>query len=126
VQSGFDFRLFAAPNAAADQAGRNDLAVVDDERITRSQELWQVGNSAILELRRSSRPHDQQSRGIARGGRPQRDPLRRQVVIEQVGAHYNNCHARPCAGHPRFSPPAKLKTWMAGTSPAMTLIKNAG
>src|SRR6185295_2080354 len=27
-------------------------------------------------------------------------------------------HARPCAGHPRFSLPSK--TWMAGTSPAMT------
>src|SRR5580693_3025583 len=29
-------------------------------------------------------------------------------------------HARPCAGHPRLSASAKSKTWMAGTSPAMT------
>src|SRR5262249_26293854 len=30
-------------------------------------------------------------------------------------------HARPCAGHPRLRAPAQTKTWMAGTSPAMTV-----
>ena len=30
-------------------------------------------------------------------------------------------HARPCAGHPRLNDLALPKTWMAGTSPAMTL-----
>src|ERR1700738_4894049 len=29
-------------------------------------------------------------------------------------------HARPCAGHPRRLPCQRSKTWMAGTSPAMT------
>jgi hypothetical protein len=29
-------------------------------------------------------------------------------------------HARPCAGHPRLKSNAGSKTWMAGTSPAMT------
>src|SRR3984893_6024909 len=29
-------------------------------------------------------------------------------------------HARPCAGHPRLNSTAARKTWMAGTSPAMT------
>src|SRR6185437_9365381 len=29
-------------------------------------------------------------------------------------------HARPCAGHPRLDRIARRKTWMAGTSPAMT------
>jgi hypothetical protein len=29
-------------------------------------------------------------------------------------------HARPCAGHPRLEAIALEKTWMAGTSPAMT------
>src|SRR6202011_2594959 len=29
-------------------------------------------------------------------------------------------HARPCAGHPRPSCLHAVKTWMAGTSPAMT------
>src|SRR5581483_2344430 len=34
-------------------------------------------------------------------------------------------HARPRAGHPRFSSREPRKTWMAGTSPAMTLpLKN--
>src|SRR5947209_5576853 len=29
-------------------------------------------------------------------------------------------HARACPGHPRLSGIAAIKTWMAGTSPAMT------
>src|SRR5215207_7994296 len=29
-------------------------------------------------------------------------------------------HARPCAGHPRLDSLAARKTWMAGTSPAIT------
>src|ERR1700759_3115784 len=29
-------------------------------------------------------------------------------------------HARPCAGHPRLMAFARKKTWMAGTSPALT------
>jgi hypothetical protein len=28
--------------------------------------------------------------------------------------------ARPCAGHPRLKAPRVTKSWMAGTSPAMT------
>src|SRR6266849_9921560 len=32
-------------------------------------------------------------------------------------------HARPCAGHPRLTAFARRKTWMAGTSPAMTTSK---
>ncbi len=31
-------------------------------------------------------------------------------------------HARPCVGHPRFRFFPRRKTWMAGTSPAMTEI----
>jgi hypothetical protein len=31
-------------------------------------------------------------------------------------------HARPCAGHPRSCCNQARKTWMAGTSPAMTKI----
>src|ERR1700716_1747251 len=30
-------------------------------------------------------------------------------------------YARPCAGHPRLKSRGKAKTWMAGTSPAMTM-----
>src|SRR5207237_6264367 len=32
-------------------------------------------------------------------------------------------HARPCAGHPRLSSSRESKTWMAGTSPAMTILR---
>src|SRR5690348_14415448 len=31
-------------------------------------------------------------------------------------------HARPCAGHPRLHDIAATKTWMAGSSPAMTWL----
>src|SRR6266496_693033 len=34
-------------------------------------------------------------------------------------------HARPCAGHPRLSWDA-TRTWMAGTSPAMTADREGG
>src|SRR5881227_3422949 len=39
---------------------------------------------------------------------------------ESMCLQYQNIlsHARPCAGHPRL--PSGPKTWMAGTSPAMT------
>src|SRR5258708_7708774 len=33
-------------------------------------------------------------------------------------------HARPCAGHPRLCRLTRSKTWMAGTSPAMTILRN--
>src|SRR5258708_34115768 len=34
-------------------------------------------------------------------------------------------HARPCAGHPRLNRVTARKTWMAGTSPAMTTFSLA-
>src|SRR5688572_21509037 len=33
-------------------------------------------------------------------------------------------HARPCAGHPRPDHAAARKSWMAGSSPAMTIGRN--
>src|SRR5258708_6550315 len=36
------------------------------------------------------------------------------AVISKLG------HARACPGHPRLNSPIARKTWMAGTSPAMT------
>src|SRR5260370_38697114 len=32
-------------------------------------------------------------------------------------------HARPCAGHPRLHGMLQIKTWLAGSSPAMTISK---
>jgi hypothetical protein len=50
-------------------------------------------------------------------------------VIQEPNVAYARCidfrrHARACRGHPRFHSRAARKTWMAGTSPAMTK-KNA-
>src|SRR5262245_26175152 len=33
-------------------------------------------------------------------------------------------HARACRGHPRLATATTLKTWMAGTSPAMTAVSH--
>src|SRR6267378_1891348 len=38
----------------------------------------------------------------------------------------SDLHARPCAGHPRLNSIAARKTWMAGTSPAMTVSVRSG
>src|SRR6516165_7122047 len=35
-------------------------------------------------------------------------------------------HARPCAGHSRLYTRHRIKTWMAGTSPAMTKSRMTG
>jgi hypothetical protein len=49
------------------------------------------------------------------------------AAAEHRDAHGNPHlrHARPCAGHPRLSPVALGKTWMAGRSPTMTSVVNA-
>src|SRR5580704_4908292 len=44
-------------------------------------------------------------------------------MSERSGCGPGNCHARACPGHPRLCGKALSKTWMAGTSPAMTKNK---
>ena len=80
-----DRRFRAASDAPPMQARRDHPRVVDDELVAGAQQLRQVAHDAILERRAG--PHDKQPRRIARPRRAQRDPLRRQVEIEQVGAH---------------------------------------
>jgi|SRR3984885_6500352 hypothetical protein len=46
-------------------------------------------------------------------------------VDGRVGRSSSARHARPCAGHPRLYCLKSRKTWMAGTSPAMTKKRNA-
>ena len=48
-------------------------------------------------------------------------PMRRtRAVPDQMGSSLRR-HARACRAHPRLScEPSTRKTWMAGTSPAMT------
>jgi hypothetical protein len=43
-------------------------------------------------------------------------------IVEVEAIPTLGCHAPFCAGHPRFSGKTTLKTWMAGTSPAMTRL----
>src|SRR5258705_11405642 len=49
-------------------------------------------------------------------------PLKGGGMLEhdQVKSNHALRHARACPGHPRLNASARTKTWMAGTSPAMT------
>ena len=86
IKNDLDFRARVIPHALADQARRNHLAVIDDERVARPQQHRQVSDRAILEFRRGIGPHQQQARGIARNHGAERDAVGRQVKIEQIGA----------------------------------------
>jgi len=48
------------------------------------------------------------------------DFFNRLGVIICAGASYPTRHARACRGHPRLGTRAASKSWVAGTSPAMT------
>ncbi len=88
MQGRLDRRLGnAAANASAGEARRNDLAVVDDEGIAGSQQIRQLADRAILQLRAHAGLHHQQPRRIPRRDWTQRDPLGRQLEVEQIGAH---------------------------------------
>ena len=88
VQRGLDGRLHAAASdPAAAQACGDHLGIVDDQRITGTQQLRKIAHAAVLEFRRRAGPHHQQPRGIARGHRTQCDPRRRQLEVEQVRSH---------------------------------------
>jgi len=86
-QRRLDPGLHRSAKAAAGQLRRDYLGVVDDELIAGPQEIRKIANGAVFEQGVVSRPHHQQPRGIARARRPQRDAIRRQGEIEEVGAH---------------------------------------
>jgi hypothetical protein len=69
------------------QPRRDHLGVIHHQRVARLQQLRQLAHAAVFHFGLAARPHQQQPRGVARRDRPQGDPLRRQVEIEQVGAH---------------------------------------
>ena len=79
--------MVAAADAAAVQACRNDLGIVDDDGVAGAQQLRQIAHGAVLKARRRARTDDQKPRGVARRSRPQSDAIFRQDEIEQVGAH---------------------------------------
>jgi hypothetical protein len=85
-------------------------------------------NSVILRCERSEprRMHGRGARAVALRG-PLRGHLR--VTDRRLGPALPTAqvrHARPCAGHPRLSLRRGFKTWMAGTSPAMTSKRRVG
>ena len=81
------FGSVAAADAPAVQLRRDHLGVVDDQRVAGLEQVRQVAHDRG---RRAGMPPGRttSSRAASRGlRRPQRDALRRQVEIEQVGAH---------------------------------------
>ena len=75
----------AAPDAPAAQPRRDHLAVVDHERVAGAQQIGQVAHGAIRHRRAGT--HHEQPRGVPRRDWTQRNPLGRQLEIEQIGTH---------------------------------------
>ena len=87
MQRRLDGRLsLAATDPPPAQSGRDHLAVVDHHRIARPQQVRQIAHALVVEGRH--RPGRTTSSRAGRAARwSQRDPLRRQLEIKQVGAH---------------------------------------
>ena len=79
--------MVAAADAAAREARRDHLGIVDDHRVARPQQRRQIAHDAVFQHRLALRAHDQKPRGVARHGRPQRDAVVRQRKVEQLGSH---------------------------------------
>ena len=80
VQRRADARLAAPPF----ELGRDDLGVVEHQHVAGPQQLRQLEHLTVGDL---AALDQQQPRAVARPRRPQRDPLRRKLEIEQVDAH---------------------------------------
>ena len=88
MQRGLDLRLAGAtPYAAAAKTRRDDLGIIDDERITRAQQIGEVADMGVGQLQLRSGANDQQPRGIARRDGTQGDTVRRELELEGVGSH---------------------------------------
>ena len=86
VQCRFDPRLGAgAADATAEQPRGDHSGVVDDQLISRLQQVREVSDCAVIEGR--TRPDHQQPRCISRARRPQRDAVLRKLEIEQIATH---------------------------------------
>ena len=88
MQRRLDRRLQgAAADASASQSCGDHFAVIDHEGVAGTQEVGQTAHATVGQFRRGARAHNQEPRGIARHHGPQGDPFRRQLEVEQVGAH---------------------------------------
>ncbi len=80
---GFDLRLLAAADAATEQPRRNDLGVVDHQRIAGPQQIRQIAHDPVFGLRARvpvAPPSAARNRAATRS---QRDAFGRQVEIEE-------------------------------------------
>ncbi len=69
-------------NSAGIHAG-----IVEDEAIAGIEEIRQMADDAVGQLRFATRPHDEHARGVTRSHGPERNSLFRQIEIKLVNAH---------------------------------------
>src|SRR5208337_2456850 len=81
----FDCGGRIAPDANAVQPRCDDAGVVDHQRVSGPQEIGQVGDAGVRQIRVG--PDDEHPRAVARRYRLERNPLRREFEIEGVDAH---------------------------------------
>ena len=87
MQHDLDAGRGLAADAPAIEPRRDHPGVVEDECIARPQQGDEITHAAILEWVGRVRPHHEHPRRIARADGPQRDPVFRQVEIEEPDIH---------------------------------------
>ncbi len=87
MQRDLDPRGGVATASDAEQPGRNNARIVDHQGIAWSEQVWQVADDPVGEMRISPRSNAQQPGRIARACRTQRDRGVRQNEIKSVDAH---------------------------------------
>jgi hypothetical protein len=104
VQRAGDVRPGLAAHALALERRRDHPRVVEHEGVAGAQQLGQVADGAVLGLGLGAGPHHEQARRVARAHGMQRDPVFRQLEVEQVGAHGRSF---PCGSYHRRRPGGK-------------------
>jgi hypothetical protein len=85
VQHDLDPRRGILPDPQAVEARGNDLGVVEDQHVPGPEQVRQVADDAILQ--RLAGSNHEHARTIARFRRAERDPVVRQLEVEEVDAH---------------------------------------
>ena len=88
VQIGFDPRLLAAPDPPPGQPRRNDLGVVDHERVAGLEQIRQIAHDAIFDSRRR-RPASPPAASPHRAATPAASAMRSggRSKSKRIGAH---------------------------------------
>src|SRR5262249_38722523 len=88
VERCFDRRLYrAAADAAPTYPRGNHLRVVDHKRVAGAQQVGEIAHAPISKFGRPAGAHDQQLCCIPRRNGTQGNAIRRQLEVEQSGAH---------------------------------------